>query len=89
MELVSLFIIILFSLQATVLCDIVTMYILKKGKLYKEKKYLFVEEADIERVRNQKENEIQRKRKVIWYCVIRLGLLILELVIVQHLVFMY
>ena len=35
--------------QATVLCDIITLYFLKKGTLYKEKKYLFVE--DIEEVR--------------------------------------
>ena len=32
--------------QATVLCDIVTLYFLKRGTYYKEKKYMFVEDAD-------------------------------------------
>ncbi|XP_071945266.1 P2X purinoceptor 4-like isoform X2 [Antedon mediterranea] len=31
---------------ATVMCDIITFYILKKGNYYKSKKYLYVENAD-------------------------------------------
>ncbi len=37
--------------QATVLCDIVVLYILKKGPFYKDKKYLYVTDDDAFRVR--------------------------------------
>lgn len=36
------------SLQATVLCDIVVLYVLQKKYFYREKKYLFVEDSDSE-----------------------------------------
>ena len=34
------------DLQATVLCDIVVMYLLKKGAFYKEKKYQVITDDD-------------------------------------------
>ena len=37
-----------FLLQATVLCDIVVLYVLKKKYLYREKKYLLVDDTEIE-----------------------------------------
>lgn len=37
-------------LQATVLCDFVTMYILKKGYFYRDNKYFYVQDADSLRV---------------------------------------
>ena len=35
-----------YHLQATVLCDIVVMYLLKKGAFYKEKKYQVITDDD-------------------------------------------
>ena len=37
-----------FLLQATVLCDIVVLYVLKKKYLYREKKYLLVDDTESE-----------------------------------------
>ena len=37
-----------FSLQATVLCDVVVLYVLQKKYFYREKKYLYVEDSDSE-----------------------------------------
>ena len=36
------------SFQATVLCDVVVLYVLQKKYFYREKKYLFVDDSDRE-----------------------------------------
>ena len=41
----------LLTLQATVVCDIVLLYLLKNGDLYKDKKYLYVTGDDAFKVR--------------------------------------
>jgi len=42
----TFYLICVLSFQATVLCDVVVLYVLQKKYFYREKKYLFVDDDD-------------------------------------------